>query len=145
MGRVIMYQKHPHASGLECSVIQGGSYMSSAPLPPASLSYSVLSHAGPSTAMGGHMDGIPESLTSSASHIHSHSQGHMSQEARGLYCTSVGGQGPTMAYMPGPVCSTSSLGDHQGQQNHMGQQVCRHHRRYVPLLCSATVLGLCVE
>lgn len=134
----MMYQKHPHASGLECSVIQGGSFTSAASLPPASLSYSVLSHAGPSTSMGGHMDVISENVTSSASQSHS----HMSQETGGLYCSSVMGQGPGMAYMQGPACSTSSIGDHQGQQNHMGQQVCRHHRCCGLPLCSSTVFGL---
>ncbi|KAG5268312.1 hypothetical protein AALO_G00211150 [Alosa alosa] len=104
-----MYQKQPHLSGPQCSVIQGG-YTS-----PASLSYSVLSHAGPSTAMGGHMGVTPESVPSSASHS------QMSQEAGGLYCQPVGAQGPGMAYMAAPACSTST-GDHQSQQNHMGQQ-----------------------
>ncbi|XP_062377061.1 CCAAT/enhancer binding protein (C/EBP) 1 [Sardina pilchardus] len=104
-----MYQKQPHLSGPQCSVIQGGY------TPPASLSYSVLSHAGPSTAMGGHLGVTPESVPSSASHS------HMSQEAGGLYCQPVGAQGPGMAYMAAPACSTST-GDHQGQQNHMGQQ-----------------------
>ncbi|XP_076147375.1 CCAAT/enhancer binding protein (C/EBP) 1 isoform X1 [Alosa pseudoharengus] len=105
-----MYQKQPHLSGPQCSVIQGG-YTA-----PSSLSYSVLSHAGPSTAMGGHMGVTPESVPSSASHS------QMSQEAGGLYCQPVGAQGPGMAYMAAPACSTST-GDHQSQQNHMGQQL----------------------
>ena len=107
----MMYQKQPHASGPQCSVIQGGY------TPPTSLSYSVLSHAGASTAVGDHLGVTPECSVSSASH------NHMMQEAVGLYCSPMGAQGPGMAYMPTPACSTSTLGDHQGHQNHVGEQV----------------------
>lgn len=109
----MMYQKQAHPSNPQCSVIQGGY------TPPASLSYSVLSHAGPSAAVGGHLGVTPDSTPSSASHAHD----HLSQEAGGLYCSAMGAQGSGMTYMPTAACSTATMADHQAQQNHMAQQV----------------------